>query len=215
VAPVPGAAGSAKAVLVLGCESAHAPVDDALARAVALAESHRGVALGGDDGDGGDGAAQAWRSAFLRMPYLRDALARMSAIVETFETACTWDRAPALCEAVRMEAGDAVRRITGASGLVNCRVTHAYPDGVAPYFTVIAAGRRGSEVAMWDDVKAAVSELLHRFGATITHHHAVGRDHRPWYDQQRPEPFAAALTAAKHALDPSGILNPGVLIDEG
>ena len=96
---------------------------------------------------------------------------------------------------------------------VSCRFTHVYPDGVAPYFTVIAPAVRGGEVEQWDEVKAAVSEALIEAGGTITHHHAVGRDHRPWYDRQRPAPFAAALRAAKAELDPAGMLNPGVLID--
>jgi alkyldihydroxyacetonephosphate synthase len=106
-----------------------------------------------------------------------------------------------------------VRQVTGTAGIVTCRFTHVYPDGAAPYFTVVGVGRRGSEVQMWDEVKAAAMEVLVRHRATVTHHHAVGRDHRPGYDRQRPAPFAAALTAAKSALDPAGILNPGVLID--
>jgi alkyldihydroxyacetonephosphate synthase len=114
---------------------------------------------------------------------------------------------------VRAEIGAVVEEVAGSPGLVNCRFTHVYPDGAAPYFTVIAAGRRGSEVAMWDDVKTAASEVLGRLGATITHHHAVGRDHRPGYDRQRPEPFAVGLRAVKAALDPAGVLNPGVLVD--
>ena len=88
-----------------------------------------------------------------------------------------------------------------------------YPDGAAPYFTALAPARRGDELAQWDEVKAAISEMIIAAGGTITHHHAVGRDHRPWYDRQRPAPFAAALRAAKTAVDPVGILNPGVLID--
>jgi alkyldihydroxyacetonephosphate synthase len=78
---------------------------------------------------------------------------------------------------------------------------------------VIAPGRPGDEVAMWDDLKAAAGDILHSARATITHHHAVGRDHRPWYDRQRPDPFAAVLRAAKRTLDPHNILNPGVLVD--
>jgi alkyldihydroxyacetonephosphate synthase len=78
---------------------------------------------------------------------------------------------------------------------------------------VLAAGRPGAQLAQWDQIKRAASEALARHGGTITHHHAVGRDHRPWYDRQRPEPFAAALRAAKRTLDPHGVLNPGVLID--
>ncbi|KOV11063.1 FAD-linked oxidase [Streptomyces sp. XY431] len=203
-------------VLVLGFESATGPVDDRLAAAVELARDHGGR-LGADRSDGADGsdggAVGAWRSAFLRMPYLRDGLARMGAVVETFETAATWDRIPALIEAVRAEVGAAARAATGQAATVNCRLTHVYPDGAAPYFTVAVAGRPGDEVAVWDDIKAAATDVLHRHRATVTHHHAVGRDHRPGYDRQRPEPFALALRAVKGALDPHGILNPGVLLD--
>jgi alkyldihydroxyacetonephosphate synthase len=77
----------------------------------------------------------------------------------------------------------------------------------------MAPARRGSEVQQWDEIKAAASEAVIASGGTITHHHAVGRDHRPWYDRQRPDPFATGLRAAKRALDPAGVLNPGVLID--
>ncbi|MGH3647308.1 MAG: FAD-binding oxidoreductase, partial [Micromonosporaceae bacterium] len=201
-----GAGDGSQSVLVLGVESAALPVD--IAPLVEIA-----VAAGGTARSSGGDAVDAWRAAFLRMPYLRDGLARLSAVVETFETATTWDRVEELVAAVREELGAAIRRVTGADGMINCRFTHVYPDGAAPYFTVIAPGRTGSELAMWDELKATASELLLRHGGTITHHHAVGRDHRPWYDQQRPEPFALALRAAKQALDPAGILNPGVLID--
>jgi len=105
------------------------------------------------------------------------------------------------------------REALGGDGVVTCRLTHAYPDGAAPYFTVLAPARRGDELAQWDEIKAAASDIVLASGGTITHHHAVGRDHRPWYDRQRPEPFADALRAAKAAVDPAAILNPGVLID--
>lgn len=205
-ASLSGAGADGQSVLMLGFESPHSPVDGPLAEVVELARSYGGAPQEERS------AVESWRSAFLRMPYQRDALARMSAIVETFETACTWDRLLELYEAVRVGIGDAIASVTGSPGLVNCRLTHVYADGAAPYFTVIAAGRRGSELAMWDEIKAATIELLGRHRATITHHHAVGRDHRPGYDRQRPEPFALALRAAKDALDPHGVLNPGVLI---
>ena len=210
-AAMSGAAQRGESVLVLGTESAHHPVESRLEELVDIARDHGGRPRTPEAGSG-DGVG-AWREAFLRMPYLRDALARMSAVVETFETACTWDRVAGLYAAVRDDLGAAVEEITGAPGLINCRFTHVYPDGPAPYFTVIAAGRRGSELAMWDDIKAAAMEILVAHRATVTHHHAVGRDHRIGYDRQRPEPFALALRAAKSALDPAGVLNPGVLID--
>ncbi|MBB4717578.1 alkyldihydroxyacetonephosphate synthase [Streptomyces luteogriseus] len=217
-----GASQDGSSVLVLGFESATGRVDDRLANALELARAHGGrggapTANGGADSADhdapADAAVNAWRSAFLRMPYLRDGLARMGAVVDTFETAATWDRIPALIDAVRTEVGSAALKATGHPATVNCRLTHVYPDGAAPYFTVAAAGRPGEELGIWDDIKAAASDVLHRHRATITHHHAVGRDHRPGYDLQRPEPFALALRAAKDALDPHHILNPGVLID--
>ena len=97
---------------------------------------------------------------------------------------------------------------------MTCRFTHVYPDGAAPYFTVLAPGaaRRGGR-AVGRDQGARPARRSTSGGGTITHHHAVGRDHRPWYDRQRPDLFAEALRAAKRAVDPGGNLNPGVLID--
>ncbi len=220
-AALSGATSTGDWALVLGVESHDHPVEHDLARLVEIAHAHGGS--GGSSGStdthtaasdqpARDRAAEAWRSSFLRMPYVRDGMARMGAIVETFETAITWDRLEALHDAMRVELAAVIEAVTGRPGLLNCRLTHVYPDGAAPYYTVIAAGRAGSEVEMWDDIKTASMEILTRHRATVTHHHAVGRDHRPGYDRQRPEPFAAALRAAKAALDPSGILNPGVLI---
>jgi alkyldihydroxyacetonephosphate synthase len=210
------------ALLVLGFESADHPVAPWMERAAEICRDHGGEIPGGitvsgpDDGAaaGRDGAVGAWRNSFLRAPYGRDALVRMSAIVDTFETACTWDRFPELHAAIVGETEQCLREICGG-GWVTCRFTHVYPDGAAPYFSVIGPGRPGSEVQQWDELKAAVSDVLIAHGATITHHHAVGRDHDPWYRQQRPDPFGAALAAAKATLDPAGVLNPGVIAAPG
>ncbi len=215
-AGVTGTAG----LLVLGFESADHPVEQAMARAVELCRDHGGDVPGGvtssDASDSGssrpsDDAVGSWRSAFLRAPYQRNAFARCGVIAETFETACTWDAFDALHAGVTSAVGEAIERICGG-GWVTCRFTHVYPDGPAPYFTVTAPGRIGSELAMWDEIKAAASDALLAHGGTITHHHAVGRDHDAWYRRQRPEMFGHALTAAKAALDPAGILNPGVIV---
>jgi len=222
----------AGALLVLGFESADHPVDASMDRALELCRDHRGSlpapvastdagppgapsggsAAGAEGRAGRDGAAGEWRNSFLRAPYTRDALVRLGVICETFETACTWDRFPALHADVTAAVEDALGRICGA-GWVTCRFTHAYPDGAAPYFSVLAPGTRGSELSQWAEIKAAASEAVLAAGGTITHHHAVGRDHRPWYDRQRPDVYAAALRAAKASVDPDGIMNPGVLVD--
>jgi alkyldihydroxyacetonephosphate synthase len=203
-----GAGDGSAALLVLAFEGIDAPVEGDLARALELCAECGGT---WDEPRGGDGGgASAWRDTFLRAPYLRDVLLQLGVLSETFETAITWERLPALHASV-VEATRAA--LDDPRAIVTCRLTHAYPDGAAPYFTVLTPARRGDEEAQWWAVKHAASAALVARGATITHHHAVGRDHRPWYDQQRPEPFAAALTAAKAQLDPEGILNPGVLID--
>jgi alkyldihydroxyacetonephosphate synthase len=207
-----------QALLVLGFESADHELGPWMSRALELCEDHAGrprerpadTAAGDPAGSAARGASEsAWRDAFLQAPYLRDTLVAAGIFVETFETAVTWDRFDELVGTVR----ERTREALGGDGTVTCRLTHVYPDGAAPYFTVLVPARRGDELAQWDEVKSAASEAIAAGGGTITHHHAVGRDHRPWYDRQRPEPFAAALRAAKAAVDPAGILSPGVLID--
>jgi alkyldihydroxyacetonephosphate synthase len=200
------------ALLVLGFESARAPVEERMTAALALCAEHGGTWEERAEGARG-GASGTWREAFVRAPYLRDTFVAMGVLSETFETAITWERFDAFCAAVLAATRAAVREACGAEGIVTCRITHAYPDGAAPYFTVLAPARRGGEVEQWDAIKRAAAAAVLAGGGTITHHHAVGRDHRPWYDVQRPDPFAAALHGAKAAVDPAGILNPGVLLD--
>ncbi len=227
-----GAGSGEKSLLVLGFESPHHPVDVAMNEALSIAREHGGTpnspptGLKRDSGsrsgpiDGkGEDAVGAWRDAFLFAPYLRDTFVACGVLSDTFETAIAWDRfeefhAGAM-EAARAKAAEVcdISREGPGAPRVSCRFTHVYPDGPAPYFTVMAPAVRGGEVEQWDEIKAAASEAVIEGGGTITHHHAVGRDHRPWYDRQRPDPFAAALRAAKAELDPAGILNPGVLID--
>jgi alkyldihydroxyacetonephosphate synthase len=235
-AELTGAGDGKSHLLLLSFESAHHPMDEPLRLALDAAKSHNGHPdpptgrkpdkesgfrpVGQDQARKGDGgAAESWRGAFLLAPYLRDTFVACGVLSETFETAITWDRLEEFHATVMETTRRVVAEVSGApregrgAPLVTCRFTHAYPDGVAPYFTVLAPAIRGGEVEQWDEIKAAVSEALIEGGGTITHHHAVGRDHRPWYDRQRPAPFAAALRAAKAELDPAGILNPGVLLD--
>jgi alkyldihydroxyacetonephosphate synthase len=204
------------ALLVLGFESCDHAVDFLMDRALAICVDHGGSpgerrGSSGDDGASTSGVG-AWREAFLRAPYVRDIFVAMGVLSETFETAITWDRFPHFHERVTAAARAAAEDVSGVAH-VSCRFTHVYPDGPAPYYTVLAPAQRGEEVEQWAAIKAAVSEVIVSEGATITHHHAVGRDHRPWYDRQRPDPFAAALRGAKAAVDPRGIMNPGVLVD--
>ena len=221
-AALTGAAPDGTALLVLGFESADHELGPWMARALELCADHGGRRrerpAAGEERSSSERSSSspergkseaAWRDAFLQAPYLRDTLVAAGILAETFETAITWDRFADLVDDVRARARDAL----GGRSTVTCRLTHVYPDGAAPYFTVLVPASRGQELDQWTELKQAASEAIVGAGGTITHHHAVGRDHRPWYDQQRPEPFAVALRAAKSAVDPAGVLNPGVLID--
>jgi alkyldihydroxyacetonephosphate synthase len=211
-AEVTGAGDGTHALLVLGFESADHDVEGWMTSALECCADHGGSWERRGAGEASGEAVGSWRAAFLRAPYLRDVFIAIGVLSETFETAITWDRFPEFHRGVLTRTTEAVRKVCG-EGTVTCRFTHVYPDGPAVYYTILAPARPGRELEQWAEVKRAASDAVIESGGTITHHHAVGREHRPWYDRQRPEPFARALRAAKAALDPSGALNPGVLID--
>lgn len=224
-----GAGDGTHALLVLGFESADHELGPWMARALELASDHGGqydkeaVArsmapkVEGQEGEHRKGAAGEWRNAFIRMPYYREVLVGLGIIVDTFETAITWDKFPDFYEGVTSRVHKVIKEVTGHEGSVTCRFTHIYPDGPAPYFTFQAFGAEDGNLALmldrWREIKAAANEVVTGLGGTVTHHHAVGRDHRSGYENQTSELFRETLAAAKHRLDPDGILNPGVLID--
>jgi alkyldihydroxyacetonephosphate synthase len=209
-----GAADGSVAIMILAFESADHPLDAWMARALECCADHGGVPEAAGRADAHrEGAAGQWRNAFIRMPYGREKMTPRAIISDTFETAITWDRFETFHDRIKAATEQAIRDATGRPGQVTCRFTHVYPDGPAPYFSFHALGRPGALIEQWQTIKTAASDAVIAGGGTITHHHAVGRDHRPWYDRQRPDLFAIALRAAKRSLDPQGILNPGVLID--
>ncbi len=215
------------AILVLGFESADHPLDAWMNRALEVVADHGGMfdadavarSLALKSGASGhrQGAAGQWRNAFIRMPYYRDLSVALGMIADTFETSITWDRFEQLYEGVREKTRNIIREICGHDAGVSCRFTHIYPDGPAPYFSYAALGtaegKLADSLAKWRDIKLATNEIVVALGGTVTHHHAVGRDHRSGYERQSPLLFRQALMHAKRSLDASGILNPGVLID--
>ncbi len=221
-----GVGDGSHAMLVLGFESADHPLQPWMARALELVRDHggqfdadavaRSMAPEGADAHR-SGAAGAWRDAFLRMPYWRDPAVGLGVIMDTFESAVTWDRFEAFYQGVKADVSAAAERATGQEVLLACRFTHVYPDGPAPYFSLVgngsADGSVASALAAWRDIKAAANEAVVRHGGTITHHHAVGRDHRSGYEREVDPLFRRVLAAAKHAVDPAAVLNPGVLFD--
>ena len=158
----------------------------------------------------GDGPAQAWERGRFGAPYLRDSLLSAGALCETLETATDWAGVPRLKAAVT-EALTAALAETGTPTLVMCHISHVYPTGASLYFTVVA-GQRGNPIEQWQAAKKAASDAIVATGGTITHHHAVGADHRPWMRDEVGDLGVQVLRAVKATLDPAGILNPGKLI---
>jgi alkyldihydroxyacetonephosphate synthase len=169
----------------------------------AVLEAHGGTSLGEEP-------ARAWEHGRFNAPYLRDALLSAGALCETLETATNWSNVPALKDAVTGALTEALAE-SGTPALVLCHISHVYPTGASLYFTVVA-GQRGNPIEQWRTAKAAASEAMVRTGGTITHHHAVGADHRPWMTDEIGDLGVAVLRAVKATLDPTGILNPGKLI---
>jgi alkyldihydroxyacetonephosphate synthase len=159
----------------------------------------------------GQAAGRAWEHGRYQGPYLRDTLIGMGAMVETLETSHTWSRLGELHAAVAAAIRDTLAS-QGTPGLVFCHLSHAYADGASLYFTFIARSRHGAELEQWGAVKRAAGEAIVACGATITHHHAVGRDHVPYMEAEVGRTGLEVLRAVKEQLDPAGIMNPGKLI---
>jgi alkyldihydroxyacetonephosphate synthase len=159
----------------------------------------------------GQSAGRSWERSRYQGPYLRDTLMDMGALVETLETSHTWSRLGDLHAAVGASIRDSLAA-QGTPGLVFCHLSHAYADGASLYFTFISRARHGEEIKQWGAVKRAASEAIVAAGATITHHHAVGRDHTPYMEAEVGETGIEVLRAVKEQLDPAGIMNPQKLI---
>jgi alkyldihydroxyacetonephosphate synthase len=206
-------------LVIVGFESAEQSQRHPIGVAVDIAREAGGTIADDDvkvdDGrgepTGRGGSVGAWRDAFIGVDPGLDTT--LGLVADTFETAITWDRWPEFDAHVRARVTSALGEVFGPTAELSCRFTHVYTDGPAPYYTWFGMGRQGAELSQWAEIKSAASEAVLEAGGTITHHHAVGRMHRPQYDRQRPELFATALRAAKAAVDPAGLMNPGVLID--
>jgi alkyldihydroxyacetonephosphate synthase len=196
------------ALMVLAFESAGAPLAETFAAAQDLCRQHGGEPQQKE----AEEAVGDWRNTFFRQPYIRDALLDHAIISDTFETAVPWSAVPGFYHAVREATLKAVQKACGF-GAVSTRSTHSYSDGLCLYFAFFGPGKHGSLVDQWWDIRAAAAEAVIAHGGTMSHHHAMGRDHQRWAAAEIPAPFRAAIRAAKRELDPAGLLNPGLWFD--
>ncbi len=212
-----GAGDGSKHLLILSFESADHEMSIWLERALEIASDVGGqfeLSQEKESDAHKTGASGTWRNSFIRAPYYREASVRRGIIQDTFETSITWDKGFNFIESLKEKASKAIKEISGKNSTVTCRLTHTYPDGLAPYFSYTAYATPSTMIDVWREIKLVTNEMCIEEGGTVTHHHAVGRDHRiKGYDLQRSEGFKNMLSAAKKEVDPSSILNPGVLID--
>ncbi len=208
-----------QSLLIVGFESSDLPQAEHIRQAVNIARDAGGLvddeSIHVDDGTGKAtghaGAVGAWRQAFIGVNV--GATNGLGLLSDTFETAITWNRWPEFDAEVRARVGKALNETLGEGHHLSCRFTHVYPDGPAPYYSFSGPASIGGEHAQWQEIKDAANEAVVAAGGTVTHHHAVGRMHRSGYTRQMPPLHIEALKAVKKTLDPSGILNPGVLFD--
>ncbi len=191
-------------LIVCGWEGEPEAVERRRALSARVLRSGGAAALGGAPG-------RAWERGRYEGPYLRDELLDLGYLAETLETAHTWSRLGELYDAVRAAIGAALAT-QGTPGIVMCHLSHAYRDGASLYFTFLARRRPGAELEQWRAVKTAACEAIVETGGTITHHHAVGRDHLPYMRAEIGELGIETLRAVKERLDPAGIMNPGKLV---
>jgi alkyldihydroxyacetonephosphate synthase len=189
---------------ILGFDGDPAQVARRRARARAILRRHGAISLGPAPG-------AAWARGRFHGAYVRDELLRRGVLVDTLETATTWTALRELHRDIGAALRGALER-RGTPAVVMCHVSHLYPTGASLYFTFLARQQAGAELEQWRAAKAAASEVISSAGATITHHHAVGRDHAPWLAGEIGELGVAALRAVKERVDPAGIMNPGKLL---
>lgn len=206
--------GSGKDTLILGFESYDAPLAERVGAALEICKQQGGTwKEKSKEAPKRSADADSWKKSFLQAPYMRDELVRHGFIVETFETCTTWQNFASFHKAMEQAAKSTLAEL-GIKGYLSCRFTHLYPDGPAPYYTLIASGTQSKELEQWDTIKSKVSEAIINEGGTITHHHAVGRDHRPAYSNQHAALYGEVLRNVKNTFDPNNIMNPGVLLPQ-
>jgi alkyldihydroxyacetonephosphate synthase len=188
---------------ILGFEGEEEEVERRRRHTAGLLRAGGGIALGPRHGE-------AWLRSRYSGPYLRDELLDRRVMVETLETATSWANLEtlhgAVVEALRSTLGE-----RGTPPLVMCHVSHLYPSGASLYFTFLAR-QEDDALEQWRAAKTATSEAIMAGGGTITHHHAIGRDHRQWMRAEVGDLGIELIRAAKERLDPTGIMNPGKLL---
>jgi alkyldihydroxyacetonephosphate synthase len=195
-----GRAGVNAALLILGFDGEEDEVRLCWERGERILGRHAAQPLG-------QGLGEAWERSRFDLPYLRDILLDHGVMVDTLETAATWERYPGLYRSAR----EAMETAMAGRGVVMAHLSHAYTDGASIYYTFLARQDEGREIEQWQRVKTAATQAIIDGGGALSHHHGIGVDHRPWIGAYLGSGGVRALAALKNAFDPRGIMNPGKL----
>ena len=204
-----------KDILFIGFESADHPVDAWMNRALEICADHGGefdrevLTRPNSHREAEQGR---WRDIFLETSYYREITTPREIIYGTMETSITWDKFPALYNRVMEVTAEAMKEATGRPGSLSCRFVYVYPDGPAPYWSYYCLGNHGQLKEQWKHVKLAATNEFLKHGGSITHHTSIGRDHMKWLNEQTDDIYRNILQTAKTAVDPHGVMNPGVVI---
>jgi alkyldihydroxyacetonephosphate synthase len=191
----------ASTVMIVGFEGTEDEVRSAWDRAKPILRRQGGISLGRSPG-------RAWERSRFELPYLRDVLLDHAVMVDTLETATTWDRYLSLYRTV----GEAIAEALGDRGAVMAHLSHSYSNGGSIYYTFLAPQKPGRELEQWEEAKVAATKAIVSAGGALSHHHGIGSDHRPWMGQYLGPAGLRALAALKETFDPQRIMNPGKLV---
>ena len=198
-----GAVGLNASLLILGFDGDEDELRFRWEQAERILSRHAAQSLG-------SGLGEAWERSRFELPYLRDTLLDHGVMVDTLETATTWERYLKLYRAVRQ----AMETAMGGRGVVMAHLSHAYSDGASIYYTFLAKQEEGREIEQWQHVKTAATQAIIDNGGALSHHHGIGVEHRPWMGAYLGDGGVRVLAALKHAFDPQGIMNPAKLASE-
>jgi len=196
------------AALVVAFEGPRSLTRELRRRAMAIFKKHRAFDLG-------TGPGEAWKESRYDVPYLRDFMMEYGAIADSFETATVWSNLMPLYAAGREKLRRVIREVTGFEGYIGSHISHLYETGACLYYTICTRCREGSTpeeaIEQYAEIKRVATEAFVGGGGALSHHHAVGYEHRPWIERELSQPGMASLRQLKSAIDPDGIMNPGSL----
>ena len=197
-----------KCMLLLAATGKKDTIQLAKAQSRAITKNERGIFLGSIPG-------KEWKKNRFRLAYLRNTLWDEGYAVDTLETATTWSKLLPTAKAI-IKAIETALESENEYVLGMVHVSHVYQTGASLYFTFFfrLVPSADETIKRWQAIKEAASKMILRHNATISHHHGIGIDHKPYMQTEKGKTGMMLMSALQKALDPGNFLNPGKLFDK-